>query len=31
MCLERRLIHAAALHLGGLTRQVEGVPQIRAA
>jgi ApbE superfamily uncharacterized protein (UPF0280 family) len=31
MCLERRLIRAAALHLGGLTRQVEGVPQIRAA
>jgi ApbE superfamily uncharacterized protein (UPF0280 family) len=30
-CLERRLIHAAALHLGGLTRQVEGVPQIAAA
>jgi hypothetical protein len=31
MCLERRLIRAAALHLGGLTRQVEGVPQIRVA
>jgi len=30
-CLERQLIGAAALHLGGLTRQVEGVPQIRAA
>jgi ApbE superfamily uncharacterized protein (UPF0280 family) len=31
MCLERRLIHAAALHLGGQTRQVEGMPQIQAA
>ena len=30
-CLERRLIHAAALHLGGTTRQVEGVLQIQAA
>jgi ApbE superfamily uncharacterized protein (UPF0280 family) len=29
--LERRLIRAAALHLGGLTRQVEGVLQIQAA
>jgi ApbE superfamily uncharacterized protein (UPF0280 family) len=31
MCLERRLIRAAALHLGGQTRQVEGMPQIKAA
>jgi|AraplaMF_Col_mMF_1032025.scaffolds.fasta_scaffold00132_39 hypothetical protein len=31
MCLERQLIHAAALHLDGQTRQVEGVPQIQAA
>jgi ApbE superfamily uncharacterized protein (UPF0280 family) len=31
MCLKRRLIHAAALHLGGQTRQVESVPQIQAA
>ena len=31
MCLGRRLIHAAALHLGGQTRQVEGVLQIKAA
>jgi ApbE superfamily uncharacterized protein (UPF0280 family) len=31
VCLERRLIRAAALHLGGLTRQVEGRLQIRAA
>jgi ApbE superfamily uncharacterized protein (UPF0280 family) len=31
LCLERRLIRAAALHLGGLTRQVEGMPQIQAA
>jgi ApbE superfamily uncharacterized protein (UPF0280 family) len=31
MCLNRRLIHAAALHLGGQTRQVEGVRQIQAA
>jgi ApbE superfamily uncharacterized protein (UPF0280 family) len=30
-CLARRLIRAAALHLGGLTRQVESVPQIQAA
>jgi ApbE superfamily uncharacterized protein (UPF0280 family) len=30
-CLERRLIRAAALHLGGVTRQVEGVLQIQAA
>jgi ApbE superfamily uncharacterized protein (UPF0280 family) len=30
-CLDRRLIRAAALHLGGLTRQVEGVLQIQAA
>jgi ApbE superfamily uncharacterized protein (UPF0280 family) len=30
-CLERRLIRAAALHLGGLTRQVEAAPQIQAA
>jgi ApbE superfamily uncharacterized protein (UPF0280 family) len=30
-CLERRLIRAAALHLGGQTRQVEGVLQIAAA
>jgi ApbE superfamily uncharacterized protein (UPF0280 family) len=31
LCLERRLIGAAALHLGGMTRQVEGVLQIQAA
>ena len=31
MCLERRLIRAAALHLGAATRQVESVQQIRAA
>ena len=31
LCLERRLIRAAALHLGGMTRQVEGVLQIQAA
>lgn len=31
MCLDRLLIRAAALHLGGLTRQVEGVLQIQAA
>jgi ApbE superfamily uncharacterized protein (UPF0280 family) len=31
MCLERQLIRAAALHLGGQTRQVEGVLQIKAA
>jgi ApbE superfamily uncharacterized protein (UPF0280 family) len=31
MCLERQLIRAAALHLGGQTRQVEGVRQIQAA
>jgi ApbE superfamily uncharacterized protein (UPF0280 family) len=31
MCLERRLIRAAALHLGGVTRQVEGMLQIQAA
>lgn len=31
MCLERQLIRAAALHLGGSTRQVENVKQIRAA
>jgi ApbE superfamily uncharacterized protein (UPF0280 family) len=31
MCLERRSIRAAALHLGGLTRQVEGMLQIQAA
>ena len=31
MCLDRQLISAAALHLGGLTRQVEGVLQIQAA
>jgi len=30
-CLERRLIRAAALHLGGMTRQVEGLLQIQAA
>jgi len=30
-CLERGLIRAAALHLGGQTRQVESVPQIQAA
>jgi ApbE superfamily uncharacterized protein (UPF0280 family) len=30
-CLERRLIRAAALHLGGQTRQVEGVLRIAAA
>jgi ApbE superfamily uncharacterized protein (UPF0280 family) len=31
MCLKRQLIRAAALHLGGQTRQVEGMPQIQAA
>jgi uncharacterized protein len=31
MCLERRLLRAAALHLGGVTRQVESVLQIQAA
>jgi ApbE superfamily uncharacterized protein (UPF0280 family) len=31
LCLERQLICAAALHLGGRTRQVEGVLQIQAA
>jgi hypothetical protein len=31
ICLERNLIRAAALHLGGQTRQVEGMPQIQAA
>ena len=31
ICLERQLIRAAALHLGGQTRQVEGVRQIKAA
>jgi ApbE superfamily uncharacterized protein (UPF0280 family) len=31
LCLQRRLIHAAALHLGGRTRQVEGLPRIQAA
>jgi ApbE superfamily uncharacterized protein (UPF0280 family) len=31
MCLDRRLIRAAALHLGGMTRQVEGLLQIQAA
>jgi len=31
MCLERQLIRAAALHLGGRTRQVEGLLQIQAA
>jgi hypothetical protein len=31
MFLERQLIRAAALHLGGSTRQVENVKQIRAA
>jgi ApbE superfamily uncharacterized protein (UPF0280 family) len=31
MCLDRQLIRAAALHLGGQTRQVEGVLQIQAA
>lgn len=30
-CLDRQLIRAAALHLGGHTRQVEGVLQIQAA
>jgi uncharacterized protein len=30
-CLRRQLIRAAALHLGGQTRQVESVPQIAAA
>jgi hypothetical protein len=30
-CLERELIRAAALHLGGLTRQVDSVPLICAA
>jgi ApbE superfamily uncharacterized protein (UPF0280 family) len=30
-CLERQLIRAAALHLGGRTRQVEGLLQIQAA
>jgi ApbE superfamily uncharacterized protein (UPF0280 family) len=30
-CLERQLIRAAALHLGGQTRQVESLPQIQAA
>ena len=31
LCLARNLIRAAALHLGGQTRQVACVPQIRAA
>jgi ApbE superfamily uncharacterized protein (UPF0280 family) len=31
MCLERELIQAAALHLGGQTRQVDGMRQIQAA
>jgi len=30
-CIARQLIRAAALHLNGRTRQVESVPQIRAA
>jgi ApbE superfamily uncharacterized protein (UPF0280 family) len=31
ICLDRQLIRAAALHLGGQTRQVEGMSQIQAA
>jgi ApbE superfamily uncharacterized protein (UPF0280 family) len=31
LCLDRQLIRAAALHLGGQTRQVEGVLEIAAA